>query len=110
MRFDGDLAYDLLIKRDPNSRPAHRRQQLVIKTLAPTQSAAMQIEGYTRDQEQVQLIYSLNHASFDRFANSKRPEAHVSNRILHNTGQVIARLPSKARQRGGFAGGQRSHQ
>jgi hypothetical protein len=48
MRFDGHLAHDLFIERNPARLSAHRRQQPVVKAFAPAKPSAMQVKGYSR--------------------------------------------------------------
>ena len=56
VRLNRDLADDLFIESYATGSAAHDCQDLVIVPFAPAQTAAMQVESYTRHQGKVQPV------------------------------------------------------
>ena len=56
MRLDRHLGYDLFIESHSAGFAAHDRQNLIIITPTSPQSAAVQVEGYTRNENKVQPV------------------------------------------------------
>jgi hypothetical protein len=56
MRFQREFLHDLFVESDPAGFTAHFRQQPIIVAFASPKPAALQVEGYTRNQDEVQPV------------------------------------------------------
>ena len=98
MRFDWNHIDDLFVETDPTGRAAHGRQHLVIKPLAPAKPTPLQIESYTRYQNQVQPVRWHRHAMPARFANPILAGAQVPRDILNLARDISFRARIKTGQ------------
>src|SRR5206468_51291 len=103
VRFHRDLTDDLLVKSDPAGFPAHNRQQLVVKSFAPAQSAAMQVEGYSRYQDEVQRVNRHRGAMLGRLAKAELAGLEVRAWIANFAGDIKVAFRDEPWQSNGLA-------
>ena len=104
MRFHRNRFDNLLVERDPAGRAAHGNQQLVIKPFAPAKPTPLQVESYTRHQNQVQSVRRYCDTMRARLANPELPMIEILRNVLDLASHVSLGGGIKAGQGDRFAG------
>ena len=89
MRFDGNFTNDLFIKPDTARAAAHERQELIVMSLAASESATAQVERRSRHQHEVQLIERDPRAMIAWFADVELAGSYVANQIRDARGDIF---------------------